>query len=173
MRWVHGVDPSLSSTGFATITETGSRIILTYTNFRPTKLDATLHPAVAEAARVQELTEDVCTRVSRSELLLIEGIAYSSKTGKPAERAHLFYSIVAGCAARRVPLDQVAPTSLKKLVTGSGRVDKEGVIAAVRSAWSNYGWADGTNLGRSDRADAVGLAWVAATRCGFDVPKLP
>ena len=176
MRHVAGIDPSLTSTGIAVLTETlgcskfPPRIFLTVESYKPTMTGS---GAGAEVARVQSVVEQVCESTHSAELILIEGLALSSRTGKYAERAHLYYSLHAAYLARRRNVDTVAPTSLKKLVTGNGRADKDQVLDAVRAAWSDRGWSDGLKTGRYDRADAAALAWVAAARSGWDVPELP
>lgn len=174
MRLVAGVDPSLASTGIALVTQVdglhGARCHLSAETFKPAMTGT---GAAAEVARVASIVEQVCQSTGTCELVLIEGLALSSRTGKYAERAHLYYSLHAGYIARRKQVESVAPSSLKKLVTGSGRADKDAVLQAIRDAWGDLGWDEGLKTGRYDRADAAALAWVAAERTGFPVPALP
>lgn len=184
MKRISGVDPSLTSTGIAVITETGDRggtvhklvqgrIILTTGVVKSDAVrDPTAHPAVHEVARVEDIVEQVCRSVAGSEVVYVESPALGSKTGKPAERGHLYFALLAAFSARRIEFDTLAPTQLKKRVTGNGRAGKDEVLAAVRAAWSELGWQDGPVGGRSDRADAAGLAWVAATDRDWNVPPL-
>lgn len=173
-----GVDPSLSSTGFAIITRTEDvvtehhtipgKLILTTITIKPA--GATPRNAVEEVERVQEIVDQVCKSSHHAVAVYVESPALASRTGKALERAHLYFSLVAAFHARRVPVTTVAPTTLKKRITGSGRADKDAVISVVRHAWSSNGWSDGAVGGRSDRADATGLAWMAALDHGWDVP---
>jgi Holliday junction resolvasome RuvABC endonuclease subunit len=184
VRRVSGVDPSLTSTGLGVVTATddigGGTLRLVAGTVRLTtgvvKSDVTrdpdTHPAVYETHRVADIVEQVCRSVAGSELVYVESPALSSRTGKSAERAHLYFSLLAALAARRIPFDTMAPTRLKKRVTGSGRAGKDDVLAAVRRAWGESGtegggWSDTPAGGRHDRADAAALAWCAAVDAGW------
>lgn len=175
MRSLVGIDPSLTSTGFAIITQTPAdvhspgRTFLTVSSFKPAKVEGT--GPVAEAARVASIVDNICTSCARAEKVLLEGLAMNSRTGKYAERAHLFYALTAAFVARRKSVSSLPPTSLKKAITGNGRADKEQVLDAVRAAWSGRGWEDGLKSGRYDRADAAALAWILAAHEGWDVPE--
>lgn len=180
MRRVSGIDPSLTSTGLGVVTATddigGGTLRLAAGSVRLTTgvvksdvvRDPDTHPAVYEVARVADIVEQVCRSVAGSELVYVESPALSSRTGKPAERAHLYFSLLAALAARRIPFDTMAPTRLKKRVTGSGRAGKDDVLAAVRQAWGDGGgWSETPTGGRHDRADAAALAWCAAVDLGW------
>ncbi len=179
-----GVDPSLTSTGFAVITKVDGlvtdhhvipeRVFLTVSSFKPDPIpDTGQSAALREAARVVSIVDDVCSSSAGAERVMLEGLALQSRTGKYAERAHLFYALVSAFAARRSRVDSLAPSSLKKAVTSNGRASKDEVLDSVRAAWSERGWEDGPKTGRFDRADAAALAWVAAAQEGWDVPPLP
>jgi Holliday junction resolvasome RuvABC endonuclease subunit len=181
VRRVVGIDPSLTSTGFAVVTHVDGltteyhtipeRVFLTASSFTPDPIEG--KGAVAEAARVASIVDAVCVSAHGAERVMLEGLALQSRTGKYAERAHLFYALVTAFVARRTSVDSLAPSSLKKAVTSNGRASKDEVLDAVRAAWSDRGWEDGLKTGRFDRADAAALAWVAAAQAGFDVPELP
>lgn len=181
MRRVSGIDPSLTSTGLAVVTattDTGTEYVIRGRTFLTTglvksdvKRDPAVHPAIHEVARVEDIVEQVCTSVAGSEVVYVESPALGSRTGKALERGHLYFALLAALTVRRIPFDTVAPTRLKKRVAGSGRADKDAVVAAVRHAWSSSGWSDGAVGGRSDRADAAALAWMAALDHAFDVPE--
>lgn len=183
-RRIVGIDPSLTSTGFAVITKVDGlvtdhhvipeQVFLTVSSFKPDPVpDTGQAPAVREAARVASIVDDVCSSSAGAERVMLEGLALQSRTGKYAERAHLFYALVTAYVARRVQVESLAPSSLKKAVTSNGRASKDEVLDAVRAAWSERGWEDGPKTGRFDRADATALAWVAAAQAGWDVPELP
>lgn len=184
---VSGVDPSLTSTGLAVVTATGDHGGNT-TVFVPGTVRLTTgviksdvkpapdqHPAVYETNRVADIVEQVCKSVWGSELVLVESPAYASKMGKAAERAHLYFALLAAFTVRRIHFDTRTPAQLKKQVTGNGRADKHAVLDAVRAAWGECGWVgrgwvDGPAAGRFDRADAGALAWMAAVHCGYRIP---
>lgn len=182
MRRVSGVDPSLTSTGLAVVTATddhgGNTTVFVPGTVRLTtgvvKSDvvraANDHPAVYETNRVADIVEQVCRSVYGSELVLVESPALGSRTGKPAERAHLYFALLAAFTVRRIVFDTRTPAQLKKQITGNGRADKQQVLDAVRAAWGEHGWVDGPAAGRFDRADAGALAWMAAVHCGYRIP---
>lgn len=174
---VSGVDPSLTSTGIAVVTRTegvppvAGRTFLTTSVVKSDtpELEGDVHPAVYEVHRVESIVEQVCRSVAGSELVYVESPAFASKSGKPAERAHLYFAMLAAFVVRRIRFDTLTPAQLKKRVTGNGRAQKDEVLDAVRAAWGERGWVDTPVGGRSDRADAAGLAWVAAHDLGWDV----
>lgn len=129
------------------------------------------HPAVYEVRRVEDIVSQLCTSLAGAEVVYVESPAYASRTGKYAERAHLYYALLAALVVRRTVFEVIPPTSLKKRVTGDGRASKDQVLNTVRSGWTNDGWSDTPKQGIHDRADATGLAWLAAAEHGFDVPK--
>ena len=182
MRRVSGVDPSLQSTGVAVVTATGDHGGNTTIHVPGTvrlttgvvksdvKQAPDQHPAVYETNRVADIVEQVCKSVWGSELVLVESPAYASKMGKAAERAHLYFALLAAFTVRRITFDTRTPAQLKKQVTGNGRADKHAVLDAVRAVWGGHGWDDGPAGGRFDRADAGALAWMAAVDCGYPIP---
>lgn len=176
-----GVDPSLTSTGFAVITRTEGvrtahhnipgKLILSTATIKGV-VPAGESGAIGEVHRVEEIVDQVCRSSANAVAVYIEGLALMSRTGKYAERAHLYYSILAALYVRDQLVTIVPPTTLKKRVTGSGRADKQQMLDTVRDAWSEAGWGDGHAGGRFDRSDATALAWVGAVDHGWDVPKL-
>lgn len=177
MRHVAGIDPSLTGTGIAVITKTvpwtkgdESRIFLTTELI---KVPAKGVGPAAESERVTSIVDAVCESTGSAELVNVESLALNSRTGKYAERAHLYYALIAAFLVRRKAFDTLTPSQLKKRTTGNGRADKEEVLAAVREAWGDRGWHEGLKGGRYDRADAAALAWVAAEAVGIEVPAYP
>jgi len=175
MRRVTGIDLSLTSTGIAVITETsrGTRLVTSVVKPDVATHYPGEHLALYELRRIDDIVNQLMKSSHRSELVMIESPAYASKMGKSTERAALYYFTLGSLALRRQVFDTMPPTSLKKQITGSGRSDKDSMIQSIRSAWGDSGWSEEPKSGIADRADAAGLAWVAAKMAGFrDLPPL-
>lgn len=180
-----GIDPSLTCTGIAVITRTQGggnehqhipgRVFLTASMI---KVESLGQGPLAESARVQEIVQLACGSSGGALRVTIESIPPKPRmSAKYAERAHLYYALVAAYVARRIEVATLTASELKKLVTGDGggksEDSKQRVLDAVRAAWGERGWSDGPIGGRNDRADASALAWVSAAQEGWDVPPLP
>jgi len=84
----------------------------------------------------------------------IESLALSSRTGMSAERAGLWYMVKYWLWKQRIESVDVAPTQLKKFVTGKGVSEKEQMLLEVFKRWS-------VTASNSDEADAYGLLRIA------------
>lgn len=179
-----GLDPSLTSTGFAVITRTEEvrtphTVVLRRISLATVVVKGDHSPeltgALADAHRVQDIVEQVCTSAHDAIAVGIEELPpmRGAKSGKYAERAHLYFSLLAALHARGHDVVTFKPSSLKKRFTGDGRADKQKVLDAVRHRWSQSGWVDTPATGRFDRADAAALATVVASDHGWYVGDLP
>ncbi|MDN5726840.1 MAG: hypothetical protein L0G99_13065, partial [Propionibacteriales bacterium] len=122
-----GIDLSLTRTAVATLTPRGSRV-----NSHPTfgRKEATL---TERWKRLDEIAGWVLGQVNLSEnFVVIESPAHGQATGSHHDRSGLWWMIVNQLAVLRVPVVEVAPTSLKKYATGKGNAGKDEVI--LRSA---------------------------------------
>lgn len=67
------------------------------------------------------------------ELVILEGLAYGTQTGKAMERAGLHYIVRLQLWYQDIPFVVAPPTTLKKYITGKGNAGKDEVmIAAVK-----------------------------------------
>lgn len=111
--------------------------------------------------RVEEALREACEeynlRLSYDNLLdlaVIEGYGYANKhTLVPmVEIGTMLRTLM---MSYQVPYEEVAPTALKKFVTGKGNSKKEDMMFRVESNW-------GVKCANDNAADAVGLAFYGA-----------
>lgn len=87
----------------------------------------------------------------------LEGYSYGS-THRAQDLGEVGGIVRLALTQLEIPYAVVAPTSLKKYVTGRGDADKEHMMAAVKSKW-------GIVIPQDDIADAYGLAHLARGLC--------
>jgi crossover junction endodeoxyribonuclease RuvC len=151
---VLGIDPSLSATGLA-IWPNSEALVLSTVDSKPGDIEP----------RLLNIIQRVNVTLNQSEptLVAIEGLAFGSKTGSPAERGALHFGIRMALYLRRIPFIVVAPGALKKFVTGSGTAEKSMVLRDVYKRW-------GIDAKDDNQADAAGLAYIAAAVEGLWEP---
>lgn len=99
-------------------------------------------------------------------LLMMEAPAFSSRTGKPHERAGLWWMIRETADLRDIPVATVTPGQLKKYATGKGGADKDTVlIQAVRRF--------PIQLMNNNEADASVMWCMAADHYGAPLVQMP
>ncbi len=165
MQRVVGLDLSLTCTGIAVITRRvdGSTIANATSITSRGKRDDGL---IERAARIADLASAIDRSTSVAVLAVIEAPVYNAKGGSPLDRSFLWWSVVSELIHRGIPVAPVAPTKLKKAVTGSGAADKAAVAAAVTRLWPDV------ELGNSDQGDALALAHLGAVHLGWSVETL-
>lgn len=103
------------------------------------------HPGLRHRALAELLAESLSPEIK---LVCYEKAAAGANNfGTAVFHAQLEGVILATCAVRRIATLAVAPTTLKKFATGSGRADKQQMIAAAKLHGATTG-------GSSDLADA-------------------
>ncbi|HET8581740.1 MAG TPA: hypothetical protein VFL65_00700 [Jatrophihabitans sp.] len=117
---VLGVDPSLASTGLAT--RDGADTIET----KPGGWASDLHRLQYIAAMVRN-----AARAALADVVVVEGLAFSSKSGKAGDRAGLHWLIRDRLDALGVRVVIVPPTSRAKYATGKGNAGKDAVLIEV------------------------------------------
>ena len=85
-------------------------------------------------------------------LLIIEGLAYGTQTGKAMERAGLWWFVKLLFYGQGVPTAICPPTVLKKYATGKGNSDKDTVMLEVAK---RYG--DIFKITNNNEADSVAM----------------
>lgn len=146
---VVGIDPSLTATGYAD--KRGAATIRTLAKGE----------GVTDLGRMQTICSQVMRRVREVEplLVVIEGLAFASRTGKPSERAGLHWMLRDLMQRDGLPVAVVPPASLKKYACGRGNAQKEFLLQAHEYEHP------GVEVANDNECDAVwlmamGLAWL-------------
>lgn len=160
---VVGLDPSLTSTGIASVL---GLYVAGYPLRQAEGTRARGRRIAAVTAAVAEHVAEVrmaSTRADLPVLVVVEGF-YVSGQPYAHERAGLWWRLAADLPS--CELVQVAPATLKKYATGSGRAGKADVVAAFQRA-----------SGRSEKDDnAADAWWLYAAGCaalGYPVADVP
>ena len=151
MTWVMGIDPSL--TGFAVC------VAESPTDFKTERWTSHFLGTgiAARIDRMLPLVENVMEVVDKynPSVICIEGYSFGSNVSGVTERVELGGILRADLVNdNRAALYEVAPTTLKKFCTGTGKGDKVAMIACMTKRW-------GVEFFDSDRYDAYGLTRMA------------
>lgn len=160
---VAGLDLSLTHTGYAIVHNEGGTVISSGVIKSKPSGDLPVH----ETRRIVNIAEEVVTKIDEMmagaipDLVCIEGLAFMAQGTSLVQLAGLNYLV-------RILLDEfnwpfliVAPTTLKKFITGSGKGDKDMMMMSV---YKNYGFEAQDN----NECDAYALA-----ACGLAVMGTP
>lgn len=162
VRSVTGIDLSMTSTGVAWIGADGDTLTRSVTS----KGKAT-DDLEARATRIRRLTEDIAYQVPFGELVVIESPSFGSAGAGTWDRSGLWWSVVLFLMDENSNgIAMVAPTTLKKWLTGSGRAEKNTVGVHVGRLFPT------TEIKTDDEADALGLAHLGACKLGLPVSRL-
>lgn len=144
-----GIDPSLTSLGYAHTTISGGAVV---GSVRPKKVTGLVRLAYIRD-QVQALLETV-----EPMLVAYEGYAMGRFVGRSFDRAELGGVLKAMCFDRKIRILLVPPTCLKLFATGKGNADKD----AVRVAMAKH---RGSFFSSDDEADAYGLLLMGLAFC--------
>lgn len=146
-----GIDLSLTHTGLAVLSDgrlhSKKSIRSKPTGKRPiNEIERIEHISVQIAEVIDQVKPDIAA---------IEGIAFmASKTTALAQLSALNYFVRRELMKRQIPFVIVAPSSLKKFVTGKGNAQKDEVMLSIFKRW-------GVSITDDNEADAYALAHVA------------
>lgn len=159
---VLGLDLSLRSTGLARVRSTGA--CYTWIIGSRGKRADTL---VMRADRIADLAGLITAGVMFSDrLVVLEAPSYGQLGGSTWDRAGLWWAVVLKLSRINMPVAMVAPTTVKKWATGSGKAAKGDVQKAMAGLYP------GAHLKTSDEADALAMAHLGAFYRGFEPPIL-
>ena len=169
--YVLGIDSALSKTGVAVIERTpeGCRAH-TALVASPTRSQS----IVDRHHRIIEIVQGVRAQAGqRAELALIEAPALDADHGNSWDRAAVWWGIVSVLLDRNVPVAWVAPTTLKKWVTGRGGsaknpVEKHHIVEGMREMWPGVPCT--RNAKRHHECEGLALSHMAAQHLGWPVP---
>lgn len=157
-----GIDPSLTKTAVMVIGRDGSRRDSTVVRSENQGLSVS-----ARMSRIKRMVNGVMVIVQRNKpvAITLEHYSFGSNTGLVCDLAeyggNLRFALI---KHGYVPIE-VAPTTLKKWVTGSGGGDKVKVISSLTRDY-------GVMFGTDDEYDAYGLARMALQIAKFEEPVL-
>ncbi|HEX6985336.1 MAG TPA: crossover junction endodeoxyribonuclease RuvC [Planctomycetaceae bacterium] len=129
-RPVLGIDPGLNRTGYAVVARDGRGGRLIEGGVIRTDREAPLADRLGEIA--EGLREVIAEH--RPGLMAVEqAFAHGRNLRSSVMIAHARGAILLVAAEHRLPVLHLAPTEVKRLLTGSGRATKEQVQDAIRS----------------------------------------
>jgi len=149
MRCVIGIDLSLRATGVAIWTPP---IELDHKEVLPSAIELFLLEAKStDMERLDGIFRQIKELVKDdTALVLIEGLAFMSTSGKASERAGLWWMVAYWLWKRKQPYVAVAPSRAKKYLTGKGNAKKDEILKEVyrryRADLTDDNLADALNL---------------------------
>lgn len=161
-----GLDLSLTKSGIVILGDGGKVIHAGVVKSKP--LGDTY---LLEVERIVKIVDDIFAQITKSckkkpDLVCIENLAFMARnTTSLTQQAGLSFYVRIQLARFEIPFVLVAPTSLKKLLTGSGKGDKDMVMMSV---FKHYGFEASGN----DECDAFGLSVIGQALLGKPVKKL-
>lgn len=153
-----GIDLSLSSTGIAVAWPEDGVAQVDHIRTKPT---ADTLPA--RWNRLRDITDEAMAWVDNADLVVVEGLAYASKSPHATERAGLWWMLANRLLHNDYPVAVVPPTSRAKYATGKGNAGKDTVLAAVVRRYPDV------EVTSNDEADALILAAMGARSLGHPI----
>jgi crossover junction endodeoxyribonuclease RuvC len=151
--WVVGVDPSLTATGVVTA------------DYADTILHGPCTPDL-ELSRLRTIVGAVASAAKGADLVVLEGLALASTTGKAAERGALHWMIRDRLDRECVPVAVVPPACLKRYITGKGNAGKAAVLIACVQRLPIL-------VSNEDEADAAVLLAMGLDHVGAPLVPMP
>lgn len=151
-----GLDVSMNSTGWAVLSYDGSSI---------SYLDSGIIKAntkVSHGKRMRNQREKISEVVEKYQPQYVARESGFSRHIKSTQILFKIYGVVEELFAT-YDLVEIAPTTIKKLVTGSGRADKDVVEVCVREKVS---FPEGFEFKSDDESDAVAIALALIEQIG-------
>ena len=161
-----GLDLSLVKTGVVIIQDDGKVLYSGLVKSKPTG-----DKPIDETMRIKKIAEDVMEKIDEiipninPDIVAIEGMAFMAVGTSLVQLSGLNYLIRMLISEFNWPFVIVAPTSLKKYITGSGKGEKDMVTMAV---YKNYGFEAGDN----NISDAFALAACAMALLGKPLKEI-
>ncbi|MBW2559181.1 MAG: crossover junction endodeoxyribonuclease RuvC [Deltaproteobacteria bacterium] len=154
-----GVDTSLVSTGLVILID-GKLHCRETIKSKPTK-EKTPKAELKRIIRIVEAIADTMDEY-KPEVLVIEGLAFMARnTTALVQLSALNYMVRHEAYKRSIPFYVVAPTSLKKFITGKGNSQKDQMMLET---YKRYG----VSILDNNECDAYGLARIGYAMTGKD-----
>jgi crossover junction endodeoxyribonuclease RuvC len=160
---VVGLDLSLTGTGVAA--SSGVATFKPAARITPSKKNP-----ITDHIRMRWVRERVLNFVEENSprMVVVEGLAFNSRTGKATERAGLWWLINMPLWEAEIPVAVVAPTTRAMYGTGRGNADKETVFAETLRRFGGI-----FDIKNNNEADAVLLYAMGMERLGAPLVDLP
>jgi len=159
-----GLDLSLTSTGLASVVPDAVAPAVV-DRIRTKPLGSSLGDRRIRLLTIVDAVGD-WTR-TRTDLAVVEGLAFSSRSGQASERAGLWWLVIDSLLARDIPVAVVSPAARAKYATGKGNAGKDEVLAAVVRRYPDV------ETRGNDETDALVLAAMGARALGHPIDDLP
>ena len=143
-----GIDPSLTNTGLVCVDATGKMI--DKTNVRTVAKDEIEARLITIGCKVIAFIQ-----TNSPSMIGIEGLAYAKQANKAHALAALHFYLRVEMYVQGIKYEVIAPTQLKKFVTGKGNSKKEVMLLASFRKW-------GIEFRDNNICDAYGLAMYTA-----------
>lgn len=164
---VVGIDLSLTHTGYAILNEKGIVLMSGVIKSKPCG-----PKPMDETKRIVKIAQEVMGKIGKitpdwgEEILVsIEGLAFMAQGTSLTQLSGLNYIVRSLLLELEIPFLIVAPTTLKKFITGSGKGDKDMMMMSV---YKNYKFESMDN----NECDAYSLAVCGLAVLGKPVKKL-
>lgn len=161
--WI-GIDPSLTGTGLAAVTDTGGMRVWRYATAATPA--ATHRDTLRRLTSIERWLRDRIDEITLGEQLLGVGIEGPSlaphRMGRDHERAGLWWRLYTRASMYVGDVTVVTPKQRAKYATGNGNSGKDGVLLGVCRRWPDF-------AGGHDEADALTVAAMVARLDGHPV----
>lgn len=162
MSTVVGLDLSLTSTGWARVTDAG-----TITTGRIQSKGAKSATLAERQARLLDLTAQIVGAAWSADLVVIEGPSFGQhRQSGQHDRAGLWWLVVHQLVSV-TQVVEVPPASRSKYATGKGNAAKDTVLLAVARRFPTV------DITGNDEADALVLAAMGARHLGTPIDDMP
>lgn len=163
---VVGVDPSLTSTGLARVWADADGLRVDTDTV--TSKGSTKASWASRRGRILSLTDQImaaCAPVGKGTLVVMESPSYGSASTSVHDRAGLWWALYGAFTEAGAYVLPVSPSQRMKYATGSGRADKDRVLAAVVRRYLSV------DVRGNDEADALVFAAMGARLLGMPVEE--
>ena len=162
MQFVVGIDPSMTSTGLTALDEFGE--LVDHRTVESSNIGNTVKQRMMRIETVTRTVLSFC-RTHAPRVICIEGYSYGSDHN--AARMVEFGCLIRYAVSREFNLFEVAPTALKKFITGKGGWKGGGKVPLIVEIVAKYG----VQFKSDDEFDAYSLARVALQLAELEKPS--
>jgi len=147
---VLGIDPSLKSTGYGLIENTGQEYsVLTYGTIKPHRNNLFHHKLNEIKIKIDELIDTF-----KPEEVAIENTFYAQNVKTALILGQVRGAVLIAISSQNLPLFEYSPLEIKKAVTGYGQADKNQVSLMIKTLLNIE-----DNQMETDASDALGTAF--------------